>query len=131
MPAPAPCAQRKPNPASAGPVIMNWIGSLTCPGRPTQGPCETRAIPTIRLWSVSRTGSHPAIGLSPRRRSRLILANRRQRLIAAFIPGLKRELVRHQRGEVGGLGDREVGGQIAVQEARALELRKPWKVFDG
>src|SRR5215831_3470047 len=115
MPAPAPCAQRKRTPASVGPVIKNCvIGLPHLPPRPSR-----LADPGALPWS-----RHSC-------RSRLVLAKRRQRFLATIIARIKGQFVGHQRGEIGGLGNRKVGGQIAVQEARTLQLREPWKVLDG
>ena len=57
----------------------------------------------------------------PRSAIVLAVAQRRQRLLA-LLAGVERELVGHQGGGVGGLRHGEIGGQVAVQEAGALEL---------
>ena len=55
---------------------------------------------------------------------------RRQGLLG-LVAGIERQLVGHQGGGVGRLGHGEVGRQVAVEQARALELGEARQVLDG
>ena len=113
------------------------------PGRGRRFCCQAHVfgsrlarVPCVRKAPGSSIPASMAAGL-PQARAleppalRFALAKGRERLNPTLIPGFQGKLVGHQGGDVGGLRDREVGGQVAVQQAGALELCEAGEVLDG
>src|SRR5262245_43629247 len=87
------------------------------PGYP-QRPCSTPQLRNVRPTGSDTKSTRSVNFRGQPSRQELPSALRFVRIVARF----ERQLVGHEGGGVRGLGDREVGRQVALQEAGALEL---------